>query len=286
MKILITGGSGDLGQVLFPALLNKGHEPNNFDIQPPQSNLQLHFQGSLLIPGEIEKALAGVDLIIHIAAWHGIHEARGWKTAQNFWDLNVNGLHNLLQASLKHDIKKLIHISSSSVLKLSGYYGFTKRLAEQAVSHFQHAHDLQTITLRPRAFIPFGNKRIYASYGDWARRFWPGAVHIHDVAQAVLLGVEKLKQDEDMCESTFNIDREAGFPSEVLATWDEEGVGTSFRKVYPQFADLAQRCGLDSSKKPNTLEFIDAKEHLGYSPQYGLSEFFVELSEMEQAGKL
>jgi len=35
MKVLLTGGSGDLGQALVPRLLNAGHIPVILDIRPP-----------------------------------------------------------------------------------------------------------------------------------------------------------------------------------------------------------------------------------------------------------
>ena len=49
---------------------------------------------------------------------------------------------------------------------------------------------MNVIVLRPRAFIPFWNRHVYTNFIDWARWFWKGAVHIDDVASAVILSVE------------------------------------------------------------------------------------------------
>jgi hypothetical protein len=35
---------------------------------------------------------------------------------------------------------------------------------------------------------------VYARYSDWARWFWKGAVHIDDVAAAVILSLDLISQ--------------------------------------------------------------------------------------------
>jgi nucleoside-diphosphate-sugar epimerase len=279
MNVLLTGGAGDLGQVLLPQLVKRGHNPRVFDIEINTSPGTNYFCGSLLVAQDILSALEGIDVVIHIAAWHGIHEARGWKTRQEFWDLNVNGTHNLLQAMIDQGVTRLVHISSSSVTKLSGTYGFTKRLAEQAVTHFQGQHNLRAVILRPRAFIPAWNRQVYSDIYQWAQRFWPGAVHIHDVAQAVIQSLDYtsiISSSDTVC---LNIDRVPGFSAAVLEHWDENGPGSSFSTAYPQFVNAAQKAGIDTAIRPYSLDISEARARMGYDPKYGISEFFEELQE-------
>ncbi|NQV43082.1 MAG: NAD(P)-dependent oxidoreductase [Candidatus Marinimicrobia bacterium] len=280
MKILLTGGSGDLGQILIPLLTASSHAYRIFDIRRPETGTEHFRQGSLLDVSEIEDALIGCDLVIHIAAWHGIHEARGLKTPQDFWDLNVNGTYNLLQACLNQKTTKLIHISSSSITKLSGYYGFTKRLAEEAVKHFHQQHNLQTVTLRPRAFIPYWNRAVYGDFLEWAKRFWPGAVHIDDVAQAVMLSIDLLNSDEFKDHPILNVDREPDYSHEELSNWDTDGPGTSFQKHYADYIQMAYRLEIDTSVKPISNNIQETKTVLGYQPQYGLTDLLKELSKL------
>src|SRR5262249_8050853 len=53
----------------------------------------------------------------------------------------------------------------------------------------KHRH-MNVITLRPRGFIPYWDRAVYTKYSDWARWFWKGAVHIDDVATAVILSLD------------------------------------------------------------------------------------------------
>jgi len=48
-------------------------------------------EGSILDRPNLTEMFRGCDCIVHIAAWHGIHEDRGEKNAYDFFDLNVRG---------------------------------------------------------------------------------------------------------------------------------------------------------------------------------------------------
>jgi len=279
MRVVLTGGAGDLGQALVPKLLTSGYTPIVLDIVKPARGSCDFIQHSLLDSKGLEDAVRGADALVHIAAWHGIHEARGWKNEQDFWDLNVNGTHNLLHACHQAGIKKLVHISSSSVLKTAGNYGFTKRLAEQIVDHYHGNRSIQSITLRPRAFIPSWNRKVYPDLLSWARRFHPGAVHIDDVVQAVLKSLGRLEQDPPQESLKLIIDREPDYPADELKTWDALGPGSTFTGRYGKFLMAAEAAGMDITRKPNTMDISEARLEIGYNPVYGLGEMLHELSE-------
>jgi nucleoside-diphosphate-sugar epimerase len=79
MKILLTGGSGDLGVVLAPLLLARGDRPVVLDLRPPRGETAVYRPGSILDRGQLAAALLDIDLIVHIAAWYGIQVMRGEK---------------------------------------------------------------------------------------------------------------------------------------------------------------------------------------------------------------
>jgi nucleoside-diphosphate-sugar epimerase len=116
MKVLLTGGSGDLGHTLVPRLLERGDTPVILDIHTPL-DLQhqgMFIRGSVLDRSNLKEHFRDCDCIVHIAAWHGIHESRGEKNACDFFDLNVRGTSEVFEAAASLGIDKMIYISTQA----------------------------------------------------------------------------------------------------------------------------------------------------------------------------
>jgi UDP-glucose 4-epimerase len=108
MKVLLTGGSGDLGRTLVPRLLDSGHTPVILDVRPPRDLKQgaVFIEGFILDRSNLTEIFRGCDCIVHIAAWHGIHEDCGEKNAYDFFDLNVRGTFEVFEAAVSLGIDK------------------------------------------------------------------------------------------------------------------------------------------------------------------------------------
>ena len=132
MRVLLTGGSGNLGQALVPRLLEKGDTPVILDVRAPPSlnDGAVLIEGSILDRSKLTEIFRGCDGIVHIAAWHGIHEDRGEKHAYEFFDLNVRGTFEVFEAAASAGIGKVVFISTTSVYRLETRYGSSKILAE------------------------------------------------------------------------------------------------------------------------------------------------------------
>jgi nucleoside-diphosphate-sugar epimerase len=136
MKVLLTGGSGNLGQTLVPKLLDKGHTPLLLDVRAPPllNEAAVFIEGSILDRPKLTEIFRGCDCIVHIAAWHGIHEDRGEKDAYDFFDLNVRGTFEVFEAAASAGIGKVIFISTTSVYRPDTRYGSSKVLAEPRIT--------------------------------------------------------------------------------------------------------------------------------------------------------
>src|ERR1700732_3229594 len=280
MKVLLTGGSGNLGQTLVPMLLSKGDTPVILDVRAPRDLKEeaMFIEGSILDRPKLTEIFRGCACIVHIAAWHGIHEDRDEKNAYDFFDLNVRGTFEVFEAAASVGIGKIIFISTTSVYRPDTRYGSSKILAELIAEDYRKHRNINVITLRPRGFIPFSDRDVYASYSDRARWFWKGAVHIDDVAAAVMLSLQLISRQHLGQQLLLTLDSAYEYTDTDLDHWDAGGAGSPFRKYYADYYVLALSYGLDPALKPTKLDISETIRWLGYKPSYSLASLLSELA--------
>ena len=116
MQVLVTGGTGFVGNNVVRMLLDNGHEVR---VLVRDANPQRCFDGLdvELIEGDICDyesivfACEGVDAVIHSAAMVHI----GWSQLQRQREVNVGGTINLAKAALSKDIR-MVYVSSVDAL--------------------------------------------------------------------------------------------------------------------------------------------------------------------------
>ena len=280
MKVLLTGGSGDLGQTLAPRLLAGGHIPVILDIREPTDLPAgaIFSRGSILDRVKLPDYLSGSDCIVHIAGWHGIHESNGEKNAHDFFDLNVRGTFEVFEAATSLGIDKIVHISTTSVHRPNTLYARSKILGERIAEDYAIDKSMNVVILRPRGFIPYWNKAVYTRFSEWAQWFWRGAVHIDDVASAVMQSIDLLAWQKLDKVPVLTLDSAYEYTEDDLKNWDANGAGSTFRKYYAAFYDLAIAHGLDPAVKPNKLDISEAARWLGFKPTYSLENALSELA--------
>jgi dTDP-L-rhamnose 4-epimerase len=123
--VLITGGAGFIGSHVADALLARGYAVrllDNLDAQV-HGNTR-HFPGYLASdveavhgdvrnPADMARALDGVSAVYHFAAAVGVGQSM--YQIERYTDVNNRGTAVLLEALLKHPVRKLIVASSMSV---------------------------------------------------------------------------------------------------------------------------------------------------------------------------
>lgn len=275
--ILLTGGSGDLGTVLTPMLLTAGWRVRRMDPRPPSTSEGDWTEGSILDSEALTPACSGARTVVHIAAWHGIHEHLGLRTPAEFQELNVDGTACVLKACSAAGVRGLVFLSSTSVRHSETVYGRTKIEAEGLVRDHAAATGLNTVILRPRAFIPPWNRSVYPDFTAWANRFLAGGVQISDVARAVCLAVEATEKEDCRSWPPLPLDGHCPYTAEQLASWDSEGPGTTFASVFPEHVAAAARHGVEVWRRPSPLCDGAAHEFLSYRPAYTVHDLFREL---------
>ena len=109
MKVLLTGSSGRIRSAIVK-FLSHNIEIVSIDNRPGPCT------SSLIDIREKEKVVEsarGVDAVIHCTALLTPH--LGLFSEHEFWEVNVKGTENLLEACLKHNVKRFVFTSTTSV---------------------------------------------------------------------------------------------------------------------------------------------------------------------------
>lgn len=116
MKWLVTGASGFTGRHLSLTLRRRGYDVRAFvrdasrvrDLQ--EGSIEV-VEGDLTDPRAVDRAVAGCDVVCHIAALY-----RQAKFPDSmYWLVNVEGTRNVLDAAERHGVKRVVHCSTVGV---------------------------------------------------------------------------------------------------------------------------------------------------------------------------
>jgi len=143
MRVLVTGGAGQLGYDVIKELKQKGHTPISTDIR---GDVDLIMDITSREDCNKIKAL-NVDAIIHCAAWTAVDAAEDEENKPKVYAINALGTKNISEVA-KETKCKLMYISTDYVFDGQGerpwqpddknysplnYYGETKLMGEKEV---------------------------------------------------------------------------------------------------------------------------------------------------------
>ena len=117
MRVLVTGGTGYLGRAVVRALSARGHDVVVFARTASRSGLPgAAVDGDIRDRAALERAAAGCDAISHSAALVTIWRRR----RQDFDDVNVGGLRNVLAVAETLRLSRVLYTSSFVALPPRG----------------------------------------------------------------------------------------------------------------------------------------------------------------------
>jgi dihydroflavonol-4-reductase len=175
MKALVTGATGFVGGAVARALVNSGSDVRvlaraGADLQNLQGLHVERVEGDLRDPASLRKALTGCRQLYHVAA----HYALWAKDPLIFYDVNVTGTKNLLEAAREAGTERIVYCSTIGAIglppggglgteetpvsleQMAGHYKRSKYLAEQEVLKLAKA-GLPVVIVNPSAPVGAGD---------------------------------------------------------------------------------------------------------------------------------
>jgi len=154
---LVTGGKGYLGAHIVSNLQKQGEKVRLYDRPPTDAETKLKWEqscdvvwGDIRDDKKVESAVRGVDRVIHLVS----NFRKGGSDKKEAFTVNVDGTMNVLNASLKNGVKRLVHCSTigvhGNVMEIPAteetpfnpgdLYQETKMIAETKVWEFYKKH--------------------------------------------------------------------------------------------------------------------------------------------------
>jgi len=246
---------------------------------------------------DVEKAMQGVDMVVHCAAALPLYKPR------DIYTTDVEGTRMLLQVAYEQKIKRFVMISSTAVYgipdhhplyetdKLEGVgpYGQAKIQAEMVCLEYR-AKGLVVPIIRPKSFIGPERLGVFAVLYDWAieghnfpmigsGRNRYQLLDVEDLCSAICLC---LTLPTDVVNDTFNIGaKEFGtMKSDYQAVLDYAGKGKKIIGFpaapaiwFLRFLEALHLSPLykwvyETASKDSFVSIEKAQKVLGYSPKY------------------
>ncbi len=252
MKVLVTGGTGFAGSHLVDRLISDGFEVRVIARSQKKAE-KLKEKGVDIVLGSItdkdviKEAVNGVKKVYHLAA--------NWRTAgvpdKVYWDVNVGGTRNLLEASIKENIERFVHCSTMGVhghvdeipsnentrYNPGDIYQVTKLEAEKLALNFYKEKGLPVSVIRPCAIYGPGDMRLLKMFRAIAKKrfIMLGSgetlyhmVYVTDLAEGFRLAADK----EEAIGGAFLIGGEEYISLNKLAKMIAKEIGVSPPKIH------------------------------------------------------
>lgn len=210
--ILVTGGSGLLGNELIKTLLLKGHQVkaiiNKTPLRLPASENLQQVVCNMLDVALLEDVMQDVTTVYHCAGLVSFNK----KDKHQLYKINVEGTANLVNVALDAGVQKFLYVSSVAALgriredeiihekmqwtpeTSNSKYGESKYLGEMEVWRAQ-AEGLRTVVVNPSIILGPGDwnegstaifKSVYEEF-PWYATGTTGYVDVRDLVKAMIM---------------------------------------------------------------------------------------------------
>jgi dTDP-glucose 4,6-dehydratase len=297
MRYLVTGGAGFIGSHYVRSLLASDLAAGSVDsvvvldkltyagvrqnLDPVVSDSRLTFvHGDILDAALVDRVMADVDVVVHFAAES--HVDRSIAGAAGFVVTNVVGTQTLLDAALRHDLGRFVHVSTDEVygsidqgswpethpISPNSPYSASKAASDLLALAYERTYGLPVVVTRcsnnygphqfPEKVIPLFVTNLLDGlpvplYGDGRNvRDW---LHVDDHCRGIQLVAEGGRTGE-----VYNIGGGTELSNRVLTELLLDAVGADWSSVQ----QVDDRKGHDLRY---SVDISKISDELGYTPR-------------------
>ncbi len=299
--VLVTGAGGFIGSHLVEALVVAGarvralvHYNSRDDwghlerIDPGARAAVEVMAGDLRDPFLVDRAVAGTDCVFHLAALIPIPYS--YLAPSEYVDTNVRGTLHVLEAVRRHDVRRLLHTSTSETYGTARYtpideghplqgqspYSASKIGADKLAEAYRCSFETPVVTVRP--FNTYGPRQS-------ARAFLPTVL-----TQALTADVVRVGSLDPVRDMNYVADTVAGFLAAAIAPGIEgltvnlgSGRGVTMRELLDlalRVTGRSPRVEIEAARvRPDRSEVMAliadatvARERLGWSSRVSLED--------------
>ncbi len=252
-SVLVTGCSGFLAKYVIEKALEQGYDVRGLDTHDCDMPGIEFVRGSIVDYSTVERAMYGMDYVIHLAAITANTEFT--KNPKMCYDINVNGFLNVLEATLRNQVKKIIFASSSAVYhdnfsedalidikQKRDHYAKSKLMNEMMAHSYNLIYNMPVIGVRIFNLYGYG-ENVKGDYASVVAKFLDNK---EKGEKLVLFGDGKQARDliyvEDAAEIILMLLHKG--------TKDIYNLGTGEPKVYNDVADAIDKGNKEYVKNP------------------------------------
>lgn len=314
MRITLIGASGFVGTRLIDLLRNE-HELRNIDLENSHFFPTLTVFGDVRDPQQMDSLLADTDMVVLLAAKH----RDDVTPASLYYQTNVNGMRNVLNAMERNGVKRLLFFSSVAIYGLNkdnpdesftadpfNHYGKSKWQAETEVQEWYKTHpDWNIDIIRPTVIFGERNRgNVYNLLHHLAKGYFinvgkgtnvKSMAYVGNVVAFVKYLIDNVtsgynvfnyidKPDLDMNHLTELVCKTLGkkSPSVRLPYWMGMAGGYFFDAIAFIFRIKPTISSVRVKKFCSTTQYDSTKAHnTGFVPPYTLSEGLTRTLEFE-----
>lgn len=183
-EILVTGGNGFVGRHVVRALHDRGDNVRVLALPGEDARWLEHrgvtvYRGDVCLPETLADPVRGADAVLHLAAMMDV-----WRPMSDYRAVNVTGTGNVCRAALAAGVRRLVHMSSSSVYGVglgrpadesfplrpfADPYPVTKAVGDLLVQRMIAEDDLPAVIIRPDQIFGPGDQLHFGRMADRLR---------------------------------------------------------------------------------------------------------------------